>query len=83
MNTKKLANELISKYGFNCFMVLHILRYSREEKISIHEIFKILKENSVEPNYVGFISWGGYQSFKRLISELKNKGGKNGNKHSV
>ncbi len=70
MSIKKTTNFLIGQ-GFNMFMMMHITRYSKEEKISIPEIIKIFKDNSIDPNYVAYMSFNGYESFKRLISGLK------------
>lgn len=71
MKSKEIANILLYGYGFNFLMTMHILRYSKEEKISIHEIIQKFKDNSVSINYVAYISYNGYESFKRLFSGLE------------
>ena len=70
MMRKEEAAELLYKHGFNIFMTMHIFRYSNEEKISIHEIIQKFKDNSIDPNYVAYISFSGYESFKRLFVAL-------------
>lgn len=69
---KEEAAELLYKHGFNIFMTMHICRYSIEAKISIHDIIQKFKDNSIDPKYVAYISFNGYESFKRLISAISN-----------
>lgn len=70
MSEEKLANYFIGQ-GFNMFMTIHMHRYAKEEKINIHEIIQKFKDNKIDPNYVAYISFNGYESFKRLISALE------------
>ena len=69
MNTEKAAKELLST-GTNLFMTMHIIRYSKEEKISIHEIIQKFKDASIHPDHVAHLSCNGYESFKSLISMI-------------
>ena len=71
MNAEKAAKELLYKHGFNMFMTMHIIKYSEETGISIHDIIQKFKDNSIEPNYVAYISFNGYESFCKLVSAME------------
>jgi len=70
MCTEEYANFLINQ-GFNMFMTMHIIRYAKEGKVSIRDIIKKFKDNSIDPKYVAYISFNGYESFRRLILALE------------
>ena len=48
MKTSKLAQEFFGKQGVNFLMTLHILIYSNEEKVSVHEIVQKFIDNKIE-----------------------------------
>lgn len=70
MCVEKLAKFFFNQ-KFSFLMTMHIYRYASEKNISIHDIIKKFKDNSIDPNYVEYISFNGYKSFKRLISALE------------
>ena len=71
MKAEELASELLQKHGFNMFMTMHICRYSKETGISIHDIIQKFKDNSIDPKYVAYVSFNGYESFCRLVSIME------------
>lgn len=58
-------------FGFSTFLALHILRYSRENNVSISEIIELFKNNNFPLKSASWISFNGYESFVRLINQLK------------
>lgn len=58
-------------FGFSLFLTLHILRYSKENNISISEIIELFKVNDIPLESASFVSFGGYRSFTRMINQLK------------
>jgi len=60
--------EGLFDYGFSIFLVLHMLRYSKENNIKIPEIIKILSDGKIPVKYASYISFSGYNSFKNMIN---------------
>jgi len=58
-------------FGFSIFLTSHILRYSKENDISISEIIELFKVNNIPLKSASFISFGGYKSFARMVNQLE------------
>jgi len=71
MNTEEAAKKLLYGHGYNFLLSMHIIRYSIENYISIHEVIQKFKDNKIDLNYAAYISFNGYESFKRLILTLE------------
>ena len=71
MKSEDIAHDLLYGFGFEFLMIMHIIRYSKEEGVSVSDVIQIFKQRSIDPKYVAYISYSGYQSFKDLISDLK------------
>ena len=65
--------EKLLDFGFPLFLTWHILRYSKENNIEVPVIIKILKDAETPLEYASYLSFNGYDSFKRLITMCQKK----------
>jgi len=64
---EEMTDNLLIKYGYSFALIIHIIRYSTEKHISVHEIIQSFKDNAVSIKYAACASFDGYKRFKEFI----------------